>query len=214
MSAGNILHRLRSDTLDRDGIDREARRVQRCTARMTELVGDLVDVVSIEAGRLAVAPQRHDAMDLLRETLEVFQPLAGAKKISIASDVRAGSVLARYDHDRILQVLANLVGNAIKFTGEGGKIELVVEDGTGDGVRFGVRDNGRGIDPDLLAVIFERFWQVPEKHRSGLGLYISKCIVEAHGGRIWAESKPGAGSTFYFTLPAAELASTRDVGNP
>lgn len=113
-------------------------------------------------------------------------------------------MLARYDHQRILQVLANLVGNAIKFTGPGGWIELVVE-AAGEDVRFAVKDSGAGIDPDNLKVIFERFRRATDEHRSGLGLglYISKCIIEAHGGRIWAESQPGAGSTFYFTLPVA-----------
>lgn len=185
-------------------VNREAHRIERRAASMTRLIEDLLDVVSIEAGRLAVAPEHHDVKDLLGEALDVFRPLASVKHISIAGDVRAGSLLARYDYDRILQVLSNLIGNAIKFTGEGGKIDLVVE-AVGDDVRFAVRDNGVGIDPGKLGVIFERFWQVAERYRSGLGLglYISKCIVEAHGGRIWGESEPGAGSTFYFTLPAA-----------
>jgi signal transduction histidine kinase len=213
MSVESLL-RIDADAAVRDGIGRQANRIRRYATQMTRLVGDLLDVVSIDAGRLAVAPERHDARELLRETMDVFRPLASVKNISIASDVRAGSLLARYDHERILQVLANLVGNAIKFTGEGGRIDLVV-DATGDDVRFAVKDNGAGIDADKLKIIFERFWQVPGKHRSGLGLglYISKCIVEAHGGRIWAESQPGAGSTFYFALPAAARASTRDLGN-
>ena len=193
-------------------VEREARRIQRYTARMTRLVGDLLDVISIEHGRLAVLPERHDAKELLRETLDAFQPIAAAKQIDITTDVRAGSLLARYDHDRILQVLANLVGNAIKFTGEGGQVALFVEP-SHDEVRFSVKDNGVGIASEKLDVIFERFWQVAEKERSGLGLglYISKCIVEAHGGRIWAESQPAAGSTFHFTLPAAERESTRPL---
>ena len=208
MSAAALL-RIEGDAVVRERIGREANRIRRHIALMTRLVGDLLDVVSIEAGRLAVAPERHDARDLVRETTEVFGPMASVKNISIASDVRAGSLLARYDHERILQVLANLVGNAIKFTGEGGRIDLVVE-AMGDDVRFAVRDNGPGIPPDKLNVIFERFWQLTDQHRSGLGLglFISKCIVEAHGGRIWAESHPGAGSTFFFTLPAAARAST------
>src|ERR1700733_10031458 len=94
---------------------------------MTRLVGDLLDVVSIDAGRLAVAPQRHDAKVLLEETLDTFQALASVKRISLTSDVRAESIAARCDDDRILQVLANLVGNAIKFTSEGGRVDLVVE---------------------------------------------------------------------------------------
>ncbi|MBX3193443.1 MAG: hypothetical protein KF819_41055 [Labilithrix sp.] len=213
MSATALL-RIESEASVRAEIDREAHRIHRYVARMTRLVADLLDVVSIDAGRLAVAPERHDARELLGETLDVFRPLASVKKIAMSIDVQAGSLLARYDHDRILQVLANLVGNAIKFTSEGGRIDLLVE-AVGDDVRFAVRDSGAGIDPGKLRLVFERFWQVDEKHRSGLGLglYISKCIVEAHGGRIWGESEPGEGSTFYFTLPAAASASTRDVGN-
>ncbi len=182
----------------------DAERIQRYAARMSRLVSDLLDVVSIEAGRLAVLPQRHDATVLLRETLDIFQPLATTKKISIATEVRADSALARYDHERILQVLANLIGNAIKFTPQGGRIHVLVEPSE-EVVQFAVGDTGEGIAPEMLRVIFERFWQDPETNRAGLGLglYISRCIVEAHGGKIWAESRLGEGSTFYFTLPAA-----------
>jgi signal transduction histidine kinase len=183
-------------------IGRQAQRIQRCTAHMNRLISDLLDVVSIDAGRLAIIPQDHDVTDVLRETVEVFQPVAAAKNISIQTDVRAGPLGARYDDERILQVLANLVGNAIKFTHEGGTIDIVVEPAEHE-VRFAVADTGAGIAPDKLGFVFERFWQVANPNRSGLGLglYISKCIVEGHGGRIWVESRLHEGSTFYFTLP-------------
>lgn len=211
MSAA-LLTNMRRAKDPHDGVLHEAQRIQRYTARMARLVGDLVDIVSIEAGRLAVTPKRHDAVELVRETVDVFQPLAAAKGIWIGSDVRGGSLLARYDHERILQVLANFVGNALKFTPEGGRIHILVEPVDGD-VRFAVADTGPGIDPEKLGAIFERFWQAAEKKgRSGLGLglYISKCIVEAHGGKIWAESRTGerSGSTFYFTLPGADAAKS------
>jgi signal transduction histidine kinase len=201
LSAATLLQ-IEGDPIVQAAIGGEAQRIQRLTARMSRLVGDLIDVVSIEAGQLALAPERHDARSLLEETIDVFRPLASAKRISITSDVRAGSLLARYDHERILQVLANLVGNAIKFTGEGGKIDLLVA-ADGDDVCFSVKDNGPGIDPDKLKLIFERFWRVPKEQRSGLGLglYISKCIIDAHGGRIWAESELGKGTSLYFSLP-------------
>ncbi|MBV9947575.1 MAG: HAMP domain-containing histidine kinase [Myxococcales bacterium] len=201
------------DPAGRDAIEREARRIQRLTARMARLAGDLVDVVSIQAGHLALAPQRHDAVELVSETIEVFQPLATAKGMWIGTDIKPGSLLARYDHDRILQVLANLVGNALKFTPEGGRIHILVEPVEGH-VRFSVSDTGPGIAAEQLQAIFERFWQAARKGpRSGLGLglYISKCIVEAHGGTIWAESRVGEGCTFSFTLPAAERPSVRDL---
>ncbi|HEU4404463.1 MAG TPA: HAMP domain-containing sensor histidine kinase [Polyangiaceae bacterium] len=180
----------------------EAERIRRLTARMNRLIGDLLDVTSIESGRLHVVPERHDAARLLNDTIEAFQPLASAKGVAMSAEVASGSVLASFDHERILQVLANLVGNAVKFTEAGGHIALRVEP-LGPEVRFSVSDTGPGISTDLIDVIFERFWQVGRADRRGLGLglYISRCIVEAHGGKIWAESEAGRGSTFHFTLP-------------
>jgi signal transduction histidine kinase len=171
---------------------------------MNRLIGDLLDVTSIEAGRLTVVPEVHDAKALVRESLEAFQPAASAKGLSLHSTSPDSSLPATFDHDRILQVLANLVSNAIKFTGDGGSISIGLEP-DGDEVRFSVSDTGTGIASDHLRVIFERFWQVTQGDRRGLGLglFISKCLVEAHGGRIWAESEIGKGSTFRFTLPGA-----------
>ena len=147
-------------------------------------------------------------MDLLRETENVFHPLATAKGLSIRSEVRAHSLLARYDHERVLQVLANLVGNALKFTPRGGRVDLSVER-IGDDIRFCVADTGRGMTADQIQTIFDKFWQTRSGEMTGfgLGLYISKCIVEAHGGKIWVESNPATGSAFYFTLPAAPASS-------
>jgi signal transduction histidine kinase len=203
MSAVSLLN-IPADGETRSAISANAQRIQRYTARMNRLVGDLLDVVSIEAGRLALIPQQQNAADLVRETLDAFNGVAGAKNISIRTEVRAGTLLAQYDQERILQVLANLVGNAIKFTPKGGRIDIIVEPVDHD-VRFGVIDSGPGIPEQNVGVIFERFWRVPKRERSGLGLglYISKCIVEAHGGKIWVESPPEPGSAFYFTLPGS-----------
>jgi signal transduction histidine kinase len=188
---------------------KDAESIQRFTARMNRLIGDLLDVASIEAGRLTVEPRPEDAIRLVRETVEAFLPAASAKGIALDSDVARNSLLARFDHERILQVLANLLSNALKFTPEGGRVSIRVEP-LGEEVRFSVADTGTGIATDELERVFERFWQVlgGDKRGLGLGLYISRCIVEAHGGRIWAESRPGAGSTFFFTLPGARA----DVG--
>lgn len=181
-----------------------AEKIQRFAARMNRLIGDLVDVASIEAGRLAVTPEQRDAKALIRDTLEAFQPTAAARGISLNTTFADGSLVASLDPERILQVLANLLSNAIKFTGEGGKIAVNVES-SGSEVRFSVADTGAGIAGDHLESIFERFWQVTQGDRRGLGLglFISRCIVEAHGGRIRAESEIGKGSTFSFTLPVA-----------
>lgn len=185
-----------------------AHKIQRYTARMNRLIGDLIDVSSIEAGRLSVELGRHDAMALIRETEEAFQPSASAKGIAIERELTEGAVLAKFDHDRILQVLANLLSNAIKFTPEGGRIWLRVAP-AGSEVLFSVSDTGSGIPAEQLEAVFERFWQVKAHDRRGLGLglFITRCIVEAHGGRVWAESEPGKGSRFFFTLPAASVAS-------
>ncbi len=185
-------------------VRKNAESIQRFSARMTRLIGDLLDVASIEAGMLAVQPRPDDATRLVRDAVEAFQPAASLKGLALDSHVARDSLLARFDHERVLQVLANLLANAIKFTPEGGRISIRVEP-VGEEVRFSVTDTGVGITPDRLERIFERFWQVQpsDKRGLGLGLYISRCIVEAHSGTIWAESEPGVGSTFSFTLPGA-----------
>ena len=182
--------------------------IQRSTTRMTRLIGDLLDVVSIEAGRLGLFVEKLDASRLLAETLDEFQPIASARAIAITMNMAGDALLAKFDHDRILQVLANLVGNAIKFTEREGRIDIAVERHAEE-VLFSVRDTGPGIAHDDLVAIFDRFWQAPTTTRRGLGLglYISKCIVESHGGRIWVESELGRGSVFRFTLPAAATIS-------
>ncbi|MCP3168691.1 sensor histidine kinase [Myxococcus qinghaiensis] len=183
---------------------KDAESIQHFTARMNRLIGDLLDVASIEAGKLTVEPRPEDAIRLVRETVEAFQPSASAKGISLESAVARDSLLARFDHERILQVLANLLSNAIKFTPEGGRISIRVEPADEE-VRFSVADTGMGISEERQGRVFERFWQALEidKRGLGLGLYISRCIVEAHGGRIWVESDSEAGSRFFFTLPRA-----------
>ncbi len=111
-------------------------------------------------------------------------------------------------------MIANLVGNAIKFTSAGGEVAVRAEPWGGE-VRLWVRDTGPGIPEDQRARIFERYWQAKETaHKgTGLGLSIAKALVEVHGGRIWVESKVGAGSTFFFTLPMVEAPSSRDLGS-
>jgi signal transduction histidine kinase len=209
MRAAMLLRNASEDEVGRR-TRKDAESIQRFTARMNRLIGDLVDVASIEAGRLSVDPRPEDAIRLVRETVEAFHPGASAKGISLDAEVARDSLLARFDHERILQVLANLLSNAIKFTPEGGRISIRVEP-EGEEVRFSVSDTGSGITKDMQERIFERFWQVLEsdKRGLGLGLYISKCIIEAHGGRIWTESQMEAGSTFFFTLPGARTSGER-----
>jgi signal transduction histidine kinase len=176
-------------------------RIQRYAARMNRLIGDLVDVVSIDAGRLALTATSGDAAVLIGEAVETFHAAADAKGISLRAEV-PGPLTAELDHDRMLQVLANLITNAIKFTASGGKV-VVRGELVGDSLQLSVTDDGVGIAAPMLEQVFERFWQAGASDRRGvgLGLYISRCIVEAHGGKIRAESKLGAGSRFTCTLP-------------
>lgn len=178
-------------------------RIQRYAARMNRLIGDLLDVGSIDAGRLAIVPERGDLATVVTEALDGFAGAASAKAISLEVEHLERPMLASFDHDRMLQVLANLLSNAIKFTAQGGRILVRCEVG-GDTIGFAIRDDGAGIPDSMLEAIFERFWQVGRNDRRGLGLglYISRCIIEAHGGTIWAESKLGEGSRFCVRLPA------------
>jgi signal transduction histidine kinase len=183
-------------------------RIQRYAARMNRLIGDLVDVASIDAGKLALTPVPGDAATLIDEAVDTFQAIASAKGISLQAEMAERPLPAAFDHDRMLQVLANVIANAIKFTSEGGSIRVRGER-AGDELRVAISDTGSGIPGDMLEAVFERFWQVGKNDRRGvgLGLYISRCIVEAHGGRIWAESRLGEGSRICFTLPATPMDS-------
>ncbi len=180
------------------------KRIQRYAARMNRLIGDLGDVASIDAGKLAVLPERGDLAELVAEAVETFQPAASEKGVSLESEILGHSLAADFDPARMLQVLANLITNALKFTSSGGKIRIRGERAGGE-LCVCVSDTGTGIPESMLEAVFERFWQVGKNDRRGmgLGLYISKNIIESHGGRIWVESKPGEGSRFYFTLPGA-----------
>jgi signal transduction histidine kinase len=174
----------------------------RAAWRMERLLMDLLDVVRIESRTLRIASGIHDVADFVSEVLRSYRPLFAARGLKFHVAVPNPSLVATFDRDRIVQVLSNLLGNAMKFTPAGGAIDLRVERRDND-VQFEVRDSGRGIDANALPHVFERFWQVDGVARRGLGLglYICKTIVEEHGGRIWAESTIGQGATFRFTLP-------------
>lgn len=189
-----------------DALRKHGAMSKRLVARMSRIISDLLDVASIEAGQLALVPDRAEVAELLRDTLDAFGPTATAAGIALAAELPAGPLRAWLDAGRVLQVLANLVGNAIKFTPAGGRVAVTVEE-EGASLHFRVSDTGQGIPEAELLRVFERFRQVGRDHRGlGLGLYISKCVVEAHGGRMWAESAPGAGTTMHFVLPTGAAA--------
>jgi PAS domain S-box-containing protein len=170
---------------------------------MSRLVDDLMDVGRIDAGGLRIVRAGCDARMLADEALVNVQPLAKRKGISLDADLPPPGTLVHCDRHRIRQVFSNLLGNAIKFTTQGGvRLDVTVEERD---VCFSVTDTGAGISPEHLPYLFERYWQGAEGERSGagLGLYIARGIVEAHGGRIWAESTPGKGTRISFTLTRA-----------
>jgi signal transduction histidine kinase len=201
MSAGLLAKR--GAAAGDDGTVQQTARIHRYAARMNRLIGDLVDVASIDAGKLAMATAPGDARLVVSEAVDAFREAAGAKGITLDVELAEAPLTAAFDHDRLLQVFANLISNAIKFTGTGGRVTIRGEGGGGT-LRFGVEDTGTGIPSHMHDAIFEKFWQATTGDRRGLGLglYISRCIVDAHGGRIWAESTEGRGSTIWFTIAA------------
>jgi signal transduction histidine kinase len=206
--AAHVIERDATPSEATDSTLRNAQRIRRAAHHMNRLIGDLVDVSAIEAGRLAIRVARVDATLLVADVVMSFQQAAAAKGLSLSPGRVEADLMGTFDRDRALQVFANLVGNAIKFTPSGGAIRVGGER-AGAELRFSVRDDGPGIPDGKREAIFERFWQVGENDRRGLGLglYIARSIIDAQGGKIWVESTPGEGSAFFFTLPAMTLAS-------
>jgi signal transduction histidine kinase len=176
--------------------------IERSATQMNRLIDDLLSTASIEASRVLIQRQWCEVAPLIIEKLELMQPLAMRKEIQLKSQIPADILPVFVDPERITQVIANLIGNAIKFSQAAGTIIVRAEQLEND-VQFSVQDFGPGIPEDQLPHIFDRFWQVPGTGRkgTGLGLFIVKGIVEAHAGKVWVESKVGVGSTFFFTLP-------------
>jgi signal transduction histidine kinase/DNA-binding NarL/FixJ family response regulator len=172
--------------------------------RMNALIQDLLDVSALDAGRLRVRPEPCSAAPLLAEALQLLERPAHEAGVRLARRMAADVPPVLADRERVLQVLSNLVGNAVKFSPAGASVEVSVAEREGE-VVFSVRDQGQGIAPEDLPRVFDRFWQGAGTRRggAGLGLAIARGIVESHGGRIWVQSTPGAGSTFFFTLPAS-----------
>jgi len=178
---------------------------------ITQMAQELLDLSRIESGQVVLDLKTVEPIYLLQTSSERMQLQATRAQLDILVKTIQDLPLVFADEDRIEQVLVNLIHNAIKFTPLGGKITLQAElaaGGTTDQrfIRFAVQDTGKGISADDLARIFERFYKTDRARASrgtGLGLSIARHIVEAHGGKIWAESREGHGSTFYFTLPVA-----------
>jgi signal transduction histidine kinase len=178
---------------------------------MNRLIQDLLDVAVMESGQLTVERARLSAREVIVGAVEMQRPLASSSSLELRVDFDSDLPDVWGDRDRLLQVFENLIGNAIKFTKAGGCITVGAASRDHD-VIFRVADTGSGIAPENLPRVFDRFWQATSTNRqgAGLGLPITKGIVEAHGGRIWVESTPHRGTTFSFTIPKA----TPEQGRP
>lgn len=199
---------------DNPQVGRQLDMIGRSAEHMHRMIEDLLDVARVDAGRLSVDPSPVPGAELIREGAELLGPLAKEHGITLCTEWDGDLPTVLADRGRILQVFSNLGGNAVKFTPRGGRITLGAA-ADGDTLRFHVADTGVGIPAEHLVHLFDRFWQASRNDRRGigLGLAIVQGIVTEHGGRVWAESTPGEGSTFCFTLPVAPpQASARDVG--
>ena len=190
--------------LDREERERQATIIARSASRMSRLIEDLLDVSRIEAGAFVVRPSAEEPISVLEEIRDMFEVQAEEAQVALAVGPVC-DVLVRMDHDRVVQALANLVDNALRFTPEGGVVTLGGEVLDQETVSLSVSDTGVGLTQDALDNLFSRFWQAEgdRKGRAGLGLAIVKGVIEAHGGEVRVESDPGVGSTFHLVLQRA-----------
>jgi signal transduction histidine kinase len=190
--------------------------IQRPAEWRRQIVDELLDRAAIDSGRLPLNRKPTEVTEIISAAHEMFSTLAASREIDFVLHSATHLPMMDADPHRLLQALSNLIGNAMKFTPAGGRVELLAQDSRADfagrhpgvrtdpGVRFAVRDTGNGIATEDLAHVFEWFWHSPREARGGigLGLAIAKGIIEAHRGRLHVESAVGLGSTFWFTVPA------------
>jgi signal transduction histidine kinase len=178
--------------------------IRRSATQMSRLIEDLLSTASIESEHVLIDRQLNSVGPLIKDALELMQPLATRKDIQFTIEVAESLPPILADRERTMQVFANLIGNAIKFSPFGGTISVRAARFE-EYVQFSVEDAGPGIPENQLARIFDRFWQAPGStgKGSGLGLFIVKGIVEAHAGKVWAASEVGTGTTLFFTLPVS-----------
>jgi len=198
MAAQNLLE-------DPRDVKEMAASINRSTGEMLGLIQDLLDVERMALGKLTLHIEEHDISEIIKQAVEQLQGAAASKGVTLEAAPQDVCSYVVCDRSRIMQVLSNLIGNAIKFTPAKGQICVSCQRAgpAGGEVRISVSDTGEGIAPEKIKTIFERFSQIHNQDRRGigLGLYIAKMMVEEHSGRIWVESKLGEGSTFHFTLP-------------
>ena len=178
----------------------------RAGKQMNRLIADLLDTVRLQAGKFTLDLEEVPVKTIFEQTEEAFRPLAAIRSIELVAVPPTDDVAVRADPLRVSQIIGNLLGNALKFTPERGVVTLRAAP-NGHNVAFHVTDTGPGIQPNDVEHLFDNFWQARNDHGGvGLGLPIAKGMVEAHGGMIWCDTRPGQGSTFSFTLPRVDAA--------
>ena len=202
ISAGLIRRGLSKDVVGAVSFLKQLGIIEQAAEGMNRMISDLLDVERMAHDQLKLKLENVDFCALLQECVDLFTPVVSSKSFSMTIHTSTEPIFANVDHDRILQVLSNLIGNSLKFTPNGGTIKLSARK-QGTQVEVSVTDNGSGIPEEAQVKIFERFSQLTMNDRRGLGLglFIAKWIVEAHKGCIWVTSEVGKGSTFSFTLP-------------
>ena len=194
-----------------EAIKELASSIKKSATEMLRLIEDLLDVERIAAGKLTLQCEQHDVSEIVKRAVEELQGAAASKGVTLRVEPREVNGYVVCDRSRVMQVLSNLIQNAVKFTPANGQVCVSYQRTGPEGkeVQVSVSDTGEGIAPEKVKTIFERFSQMHDKDRRGLGLglYIAKMMVEENRGRIWVESKLGEGSTFHFTLPLCSGAS-------
>ena len=197
--------------------ERYVRVIRESSERMIRLIGEILDISKLEAGKLKLEPRPVDPVAIATSVAERFGPAVAKRQIKL--EVRPARLQGpvHCDPDRLDQIFMNLIGNAVKFTPEGGRIDVEIAD-LGEEVEGAVADTGHGIPPEELPLLFEKFSQTSSGRATsqpgtGLGLLICRHLVEAHGGRIWAESAPGRGARFVFRLPRQARAARGHAGD-
>jgi PAS domain S-box-containing protein len=206
-SADNMLDRLLGDLNEKQ--TGYLTRIKSNTDRLARLINDLLDLSTIEAGKINLRLMNLPLVALVKEAAESLRPVATEKLIQLKVVSADPKAIAWADRDKVIQVLMNLIGNALKFTPPHGTVTVGVTKNDAAWMQISVTDSGPGIPAEEVSNVFGRFYQIDRAGKqktqgTGLGLAISKALVEMHGGKIWVESEVGKGSVFYFTLPAEQ----------
>jgi len=188
-------------------LGKQVETIRRAASRMERLIGDLLDMASVHAGKLKIERRAFAVDTLIQEVVDAHEPIAIEKGMSFLAERDVAGVQVEWDRERMFQVFSNILGNAFKFCSRGDQISVHARPQAAE-IQFEVADTGPGIPSEEHQHIFEPYWSSARsstgKKGTGLGLFIARGVVEAHGGRIWVESEPRRGTTFFFTLPMAQ----------